>query len=1055
MRLCKAFVCWVLLVCVPITVFALGLGTIKLESALNEPFAAEVSLDSVGNAKLDEIYVSLASADSFDRNGLDKPAFLSDFRFSVEENSAGQPVVRITSASAVAEPFVTILLDVRWASGRLLREYTVLLDPPLFENTTVQPALTPAEMQVPLESVTMESAAAESATSELQEAAREPMLEPLPPEVGVAELPQEVENEPQPEPMAVEAEPASQPAPTLVVSYAPSTESAEPSGDYTTRRGDTLWGIASRSGGEQGLTTNQMMLAIYRANPEAFLGNINALKAGAILRLPAPEEASELSISEANVEVIKQHSTWAGASAGSTAPVAQLQLVAPTDSETVGDASGFAAGDDRTSARATELEAELDETQRLLQVKDVELQSLQQRIAELELQSAEEPPLGETPFEIDDEAPESDTEIVVERVDELSESPFADDAELLEDDLLAVDEDGGQVRITPVEEPAQPRPDQVVDLADDDSASFIGELLSSYWLWGAGVFVVLVALFFVRRRTGSGDADATSFWEADEDVAPDAPLRDFSDLPSADTSFVVDEVDDALAEDLAEPAPVQEPKPEPEAEPIFDEAAETVVRQAFDDEASPDIDESEPQAEQASEALDDVIDFDDFDSGELTTNLEVLQAANADADQDDDSETPLEKTISAGAPLNLDQADPIAEAEFHMAYGLYDQAADLLVKALDKEPDNREQRVKLVEVYFVWENREGFLAQATALREAISDDGDADWNKVLILGKQLCPEAELFSGAAASSPTADAMDLELGEDVGEMDLDFALGGTGIKASEGAALADDDAGLDLDIGAAGEDESEHEDASDLDLSLAGTEIKASDVAALADDDAGLDLNIGAVGEDEGEGLAPDLGPEDESAEGDAEGDDGSLFAPDPGGDEGASVDDAVADDDGLAVTTEAPTLESPMLGGEAEPPALDIDLGATDAGSTMESPTLQLPDSNSETAEMRGLDESVLDATALDDPTAFNVDLSGLADFEEGSSVDIADDEPTVLAKTGDFSKLEAAMDSDTVEQPRLETSAHGDTAEQPEIAVDDWPDLDDSASIVPRPTKQR
>jgi pilus assembly protein FimV len=723
-----------------------------------------------------------------------------------------------------------------------------------------------------------------------------------------------------------------------------------------------------------------------------------------------------------------------------------------------------------------------------LQVKDVELQSLQQRIAELELQSAEEPPLGETPFEIDDEAPESDTEIVVEGVDELSESPFADDAELLEDDSLAVVEDGGQVQITPVEEPAQPRPDQVVALADDDSASFIGGLLSSYWLWGAGVFVVLVALFFVRRRTGSGDADATSFWEADEDVAPDAPLRDFSDLPSADTSFVVDEVDDALAEDLAEPAPVQEP--EPEAEPIFDEAAETVIRQAFDDEASPDIDESEPQAEQASEALDDVIDFDDFDSGELTTNLEVLQAANADADQDDDSETPLEKTISAGAPLNLDQADPIAEAEFHMAYGLYDQAADLLVKALDKEPDNREQRVKLVEVYFVWENREGFLAQATALREAISDDGDADWNKVLILGKQLCPEAELFSGAAASSPTADAMDLELGEDVGEMDLDFALGGTGIKASEGAALADDDAGLDLDIGAVGEDEgedgdedagaldldlslggteikasdvaaladddagldlnigavgedesedeSEHEDVSDLDLSLAGTEIKASDVAALADDDAGLDLNIGADTEDGDEDLAQNLGPED-----------GSLFAPDPGGDEGASVDDAVADDDGLAVTTEAPTLESPMLGGEAEPPALDIDLGATDAGSTMESPTLQLPDSNSETAEMRGLDESVLDATALDDPTAFNVDLSGLADFEEGSSVDIADDEPTVLAKTGDFSKLEAAMDSDTVEQPRLETSAHGDTAEQPEIAVDDLPDLDDSASIVP------
>ena len=89
------------------------------------------------------------------------------------------------------------------------------------------------------------------------------------------------------------------------------------------------------------------------------------------------------------------------------------------------------------------------------------------------------------------------------------------------------------------------------------------------------------------------------------------------------------------------------------------------------------------------------------------------------------------------------------------------------------------------------------------------------------------------------------------------------------------------------------------------------------------------------------------------------------------------------------TMESPTLESPMVAGDAEPPELDIDLEATDAGSTMESPTLQLPDSNSETSEMPALDASPDDAAALDDPTAFDVDLSGLADFAEdgGESID--------------------------------------------------------------------
>jgi len=117
---------------VPIAVSALGLGDISLSSALNEPFAAEIPVESVQQADLDSLTVKLASADTFDRYGLDRPAFLGDIRFEVVEKANGQAVLSLSSSIPVAEPFVTMLLDVRWSSGRLLREYTVLLDPPLF-----------------------------------------------------------------------------------------------------------------------------------------------------------------------------------------------------------------------------------------------------------------------------------------------------------------------------------------------------------------------------------------------------------------------------------------------------------------------------------------------------------------------------------------------------------------------------------------------------------------------------------------------------------------------------------------------------------------------------------------------------------------------------------------------------------------------------------------------------------------------------------------------------------------------------------------------------------
>ena len=110
-----------------------------------------------------------------------------------------------------------------------------------------------------------------------------------------------------------------------------------------------------------------------------------------------------------------------------------------------------------------------------------------------------------------------------------------------------------------------------------------------------------------------------------------------------------------------------------------------------------------------------------------------------------------------------------------MAYGLYDQAADLLTAAIAREPARRDLQLKLLDVYFVWENRDGFLEAARNLRERIGNDADPDWKRVIIMGKQLCPNEAMFAGAAG--PAADEMDLAFSDDSGGT-VNLPIGGDG-------------------------------------------------------------------------------------------------------------------------------------------------------------------------------------------------------------------------------------------------------------------------------------
>jgi pilus assembly protein FimV len=155
--------------------------------------------------------------------------------------------------------------------------------------------------------------------------------------------------------------------------------------------------------------------------------------------------------------------------------------------------------------------------------------------------------------------------------------------------------------------------------------------------------------------------------------------------------------------------------------------------------------------------------------------------------------TTADDTISSETAINLDQGDPLAEADFHMAYGLYDQAADLIRIAISREPARRDLKLKLLEVFFVWGNKEQFLQTAHELAGTRAEAAPGEWEKILIMGKQLAPEDELFSGGAAvTGAAAGGVDLNL--EGGQSRVDFDLLGE-------SAPVDVPQGVDLDIGAA--------------------------------------------------------------------------------------------------------------------------------------------------------------------------------------------------------------------------------------------------------------
>lgn len=534
---------------------ALGLGEIKLNSTLNQPLDAEISLLQTRDLTVNEILAGLASMDDFKSANIERNYFLSGLTFKVDMNAPGGPVVRVTSEKQVQEPYLNFLVETRWPSGRLLREYTLLMDLPVFTDGPVEPV----------------------------RAARTSNPSPKP---------QASRSQPSTKPAVVREREAPKPRQTVSRSEPSSTSSYGPVGSN-----ETLWAIAKKVRPAPGISVQQTMLAIQRLNPNAFIdGNINLLRRGQVLRIPTEAEVNALSVREAVREVAQQNTAWSGNANGDItgAPLdasSQYEDSQPKASSRSGRIK-LANGDGQSSgldgdgevgqeagtarlnqameqldksnrhnselrSKVEDLESQIETMERLVEVSSSQLRALQLAAAKPDDSSTNADNLNEA----SDLTPADDLPSSLEGADDVATLEGADDVATLEGaDGESGDSEAAQSSTTAeqdnntVKKPA-PKVSSVVT-SKPAEPSFIDMFFDNIIYIGVGVLALLGGAWaWGRRKQDDEDEeefeglDAASLPQQLENVEEDIDLDDADALNAIDpeSSEAVSEADIYIA----------------------------------------------------------------------------------------------------------------------------------------------------------------------------------------------------------------------------------------------------------------------------------------------------------------------------------------------------------------------------------------------------------------------------------------------------------------------------------------------------------------------------
>jgi pilus assembly protein FimV len=650
---------------------ALGLGDVHLNSPLNAPLDAEIELVNATPEDLATLDAKLATKDTFARYGLDWPPFMASVTVTRDRGANGGQVLRVKSTETVTEPFLTLLIEATWARGRLVREYTVLLDPPVFAPNSVTPVQVAPAASVP-----------DTAT----------------------------------------AGQIRRPAPQETPSQSPQPVAAGGGDSYEVKRGDSLSAIARRLSASTGARTDQLMVSIYRGNASAFEGDMNRLRAGSVLRIPGSDEIAAVSPSEASSEIRRIAGTWAAA--GGAANSGRLRLVPPSDSASAGAGSNNSAEVSDLQGRVRDLEGQLTESKRMLELRNTELADLQAKLAASQQQASAQPAQTAPPAQV--EAPAPTTEAA---------APAATPEAAPETATPTV-----EPAPTPSETPAaaaeQPKSEPATETPSEEP-SLLDSILAKWWLLVGALVLLVLGLVFAKSRGKRKTA----------------------------------EFDDRIGR-LAEQG--------------GDRLAEPVI-------STSDTGRMQAPSLSGSAIPDDILVEESGTHRALQETQDIPLAPTVRTDE----------TISSETAVNLDQGDPLAEADFHMAYGLYDQAADLVNIAIQREPNRRDLKLKLLEVFFVWGNKEQFLATARELSESRAGTEPGEWEKIVIMGKQIAPEDAMFADTGAGGGAV-GVDLNLeaggpgGVDFDPFDVSARMDVTGggnpdsVDLDLGAALRDPDA-----------------------------------------------------------------------------------------------------------------------------------------------------------------------------------------------------------------------------------------------------------------------
>jgi pilus assembly protein FimV len=293
---------------------ALALGAVTVRSSLGEPLRAEIEVPQISSEEASSLQASMGTPQAFRAAGVEYSPALSGARVTLHRRPNGQAYLRVVGDKPINEPFLGIVVEANWANGRVVRDYTMLVDPP---GRAAPPPVTVTESRT--------APSPSTATT----APSTPVAVPTP----VAE-----QTTTPPTPAATTAERAdrARPASRRAATAATPTEASGGGGQVTVQRGDTAYGIAS-SAGAQGVSLDQMLVAMLRANPNAFIGgNVNRMRAGAVLNMPTAEQASAVSRREARRAVVAQTRDFNGFRRGLASRVQSTPSVASTRSASGG-----------------------------------------------------------------------------------------------------------------------------------------------------------------------------------------------------------------------------------------------------------------------------------------------------------------------------------------------------------------------------------------------------------------------------------------------------------------------------------------------------------------------------------------------------------------------------------------------------------------------------------------------------------------------------------------------------------------------------------------------